>query len=125
MNRRGFLLGMGGILASAAAPAIVRADSLMRVIPVATEVLTPCEQTIVIDQLRGDAFNALREAARLELSEWWGRTVDGVICRALVDRETRMVVHFEETPLEQMPFGLVPGYLPGDKEGDTIKVKLP
>lgn len=33
MNRRGFLMGAGGILALAAAPAIVRADSLMRIIP--------------------------------------------------------------------------------------------
>ena len=35
MNRRGFL---GGILAIAAAPAIVRADSLMRVVPRETTV---------------------------------------------------------------------------------------
>lgn len=33
MNRRGFLMGLGGILASAAASAIVRADSLMRIVP--------------------------------------------------------------------------------------------
>lgn len=33
MKRRGFLLGMAGILAGAAAPAIVRADSLMRIVP--------------------------------------------------------------------------------------------
>lgn len=37
MNRRGFL---GAILAAAAAPAIVRADSLMRIVPRETEVLT-------------------------------------------------------------------------------------
>ena len=36
MNRRGFL---GAILAAAAAPAIVRADSLMRIVPRETEVL--------------------------------------------------------------------------------------
>lgn len=39
MNRRGFLMGAGGILALAAAPAIVRADSLMRIIPERTSVL--------------------------------------------------------------------------------------
>lgn len=39
MNRRGFLLGAGGILASFAAPAIVRADSLMRIVPVEPAVL--------------------------------------------------------------------------------------
>src|SRR5690349_5897100 len=38
MNRRGFL---GTILAACAAPAIVRADSLMRIIPVETKVLAP------------------------------------------------------------------------------------
>ena len=38
MNRRGFLTGLGGILAVAAAPAIVRADSLMRVVPVDTSI---------------------------------------------------------------------------------------
>jgi hypothetical protein len=37
MNRRGFL---GSILALAAAPAIVRADSLMRIVPVETGALT-------------------------------------------------------------------------------------
>jgi hypothetical protein len=36
MNRRGFL---GSILAAAAAPAIVRADSLMRIVPTATTIL--------------------------------------------------------------------------------------
>lgn len=37
MDRRGF---MGSILALATAPAIVRADSLMRVIPVETKILS-------------------------------------------------------------------------------------
>jgi hypothetical protein len=37
MNRRGFL---GAILAGCAAPAIVRADALMRVVPLGTDVLT-------------------------------------------------------------------------------------
>ena len=37
MNRRGFL---GSILAACAAPAIVRADSLMRIVPRETEVIT-------------------------------------------------------------------------------------
>lgn len=40
MNRRGFLKGLGGIFLAGAAPAIVRADSLMRVVPVETTVLT-------------------------------------------------------------------------------------
>ncbi len=37
MNRRGFL---GSIIAACAAPAIVRADALMRVVPVETAVIT-------------------------------------------------------------------------------------
>lgn len=37
MKRRGFL---GAILAGCAAPAIVRADALMRVVPLGTDVLT-------------------------------------------------------------------------------------
>ncbi len=51
MNRRGFL---GSILAAAVAPAIVRADSLMRIVPMETEVLVPYEQHIIINQMRGD-----------------------------------------------------------------------
>lgn len=38
MDRRGFL---GSILAAAVAPAIVRADSLMRMVPTETVVLAP------------------------------------------------------------------------------------
>lgn len=38
MNRRGFL---GSILALGAAPAIVRADSLMRIVPVQSTILLP------------------------------------------------------------------------------------
>lgn len=38
MNRRGFL---GSILALGAAPAIVRADALMRIVPVDTVAITP------------------------------------------------------------------------------------
>lgn len=40
MNRRGFL---GFILAAAVAPAIVRADSLMRIVPIETAILMPDE----------------------------------------------------------------------------------
>jgi hypothetical protein len=45
MNRRGFL---GSILALGAAPAIVRADSLMRVVPVDTLVFNSAEMVIDI-----------------------------------------------------------------------------
>jgi hypothetical protein len=43
-TRRGFL---GAMLAACAAPAIVRADSLMRVIPTETEILLPEPKRIV------------------------------------------------------------------------------
>lgn len=40
MNRRGFL---GSILVACAAPAIVRADSLMRIVPLDTTIITASE----------------------------------------------------------------------------------
>lgn len=51
MNRRGFLLGAGGILASFAAPAIVRADSLMRIVPrdVSILPLPPIDVDVFVD----------------------------------------------------------------------------
>lgn len=48
-TRRGFLQAC---LALCVAPAIVRADSLMRVVPRDTTVLTAMEVSITIDQLR-------------------------------------------------------------------------
>jgi hypothetical protein len=119
VNRRGFL---GAILAAAAAPAIVRADSLMRVIPVDTEVLTFSSAEILIDQ-SAPSSAVVREQVRIALTEWWGRTADGVICRALVDEKAHVLL-FEETPLKKMP-AVVPGWLPDEKEGDTIRIKLP
>lgn len=48
MNRRKFLtLGIGSIIAAAAAPAIVRADSLMRIVPRDTLVLRVPEYSAV------------------------------------------------------------------------------
>lgn len=49
MNRRDFL---GAILAAASAPAIVRADSLMRVIPRDTGVLTLAQVREIADLMR-------------------------------------------------------------------------
>lgn len=60
-TRRGFL---GAMLAACAAPAIVRADSLMRVIPRETEILVPAPQRSLADQLedaRQRAIAQLRE----------------------------------------------------------------
>ncbi len=44
MNRRGFI---ASILASCAAPAIVRADSLMRIVPRSTVLLLPRRKIVV------------------------------------------------------------------------------
>lgn len=46
MNRRGFL---GSILALGAAPAIVKAESLMRIAAPAAEVFTWHQETVIID----------------------------------------------------------------------------
>lgn len=75
MNRRGFL---GACLAVCAAPAIVRADSLMRIIPKKTTLLYGefglCEEVLVIDHSAhpffGRAVIAMRihKAANAELN---------------------------------------------------------
>lgn len=63
MNRRGFLTG---ILAACAAPAIVRADSLMRIVPLDTTIVLPsAAQTMLAELEAADAF-----AAGLQLREW-------------------------------------------------------
>lgn len=84
MNRRGFLKA---ILAAAAAPAIVRADSLMKVIPRNVEVLTWHQEPVVIDQMRDLQFfegtqwseaqiAAMRAQALKRLSEWFANQLD-------------------------------------------------
>lgn len=60
MNRRGFL---GAMLAACAAPAIVRVDSLMRIVPVETQIILPdsylafvhpdvCEDLLKLTEMR-------------------------------------------------------------------------
>ena len=60
MNRRDFL---GAMLAACAAPAIVRADSLMRIVPRETTVVTPFEAVAVTRYMTMDEI--VREALRL------------------------------------------------------------
>ena len=62
MNRRGFL---AGIIATASAPAIVRADSLMRIVPRATTLLAPTfynttaeEVGRMLGEMAGDKLDA-------------------------------------------------------------------
>lgn len=84
VNRRGFLKA---ILAVAAAPAIVRADSLMKVIPRNVEVWTWHQEPVVIDQMRDLQFfegtqwseaqiAAMRAQALKRLSEWFANQLD-------------------------------------------------
>ena len=94
MNRRGFL---ASILALGAAPAIVRADSLMKIIPRSAEVLMPYEESIVIDQMRDleffeglqwsevdiDAMN-VRAVARVNLATWFAERADQLMHDVLV-----------------------------------------
>lgn len=87
MDRRGFL---GSILALAAAPAIVRADSLMRIVPTETLVISGCADPA----LNGEYVVNLRNAAWISLCEYWGRTIDGAVFRALMhDHE---VIEFQQ-----------------------------
>lgn len=71
MNRRGFL---GSILALGAAPAIVRADSLMRIVPMDAAILLPGAVTLTGDRLVS-LVEITREALRLchEKAEYLSR----------------------------------------------------
>lgn len=60
MNRRGFL---GSILVACAAPAIVRADSLMRIIP---------KRVVVLQPEFGTGFAAQARGAQLAANELFG-----------------------------------------------------
>lgn len=53
MDRRGFI---GSILVACAAPAIVRADSLMRIIPMDTKVVPYGGATFYIEDLASDQY---------------------------------------------------------------------
>lgn len=74
MNRRGFLLGAGGILASFAAPAIVRADSLMRILP--RETLVLAEDRMLDDIITWDAAGHEGDFGVIEL---FTRRPDGTL----------------------------------------------
>lgn len=73
MDRRGFL---GSILALAAAPAIVRADSLMRLVPVETTVVVPSlgNRLLTIEEITREALRIAHEQGladmELLLSGW-------------------------------------------------------
>lgn len=73
-------MAAGGILASGVAPAIVRADSLMRIVPLETELLSPSLE-IFIDQTR----RPIEEKALVHMAEWWARRMDEVFYRVLTE----------------------------------------
>jgi hypothetical protein len=82
MDRRGFL---GSILLAAVAPAIVRADSLMRIVPLDTAVVLPsAAQSMLAELEAADAF-----AAGLQLREWSQYDIDRMVTL------TRYDVHAE------------------------------
>lgn len=58
MDRRSFLKGMGGILAAATAPAIVRADSLMQIVPSALSIIVP-SQSLELPKITAASIGAL------------------------------------------------------------------
>ena len=116
MNRRGFL---GSCLALAAAPAIVRADSLMRIVPrdagvivmsldypgTQTFVVTGVSPSITCDQI---AAMALRVAHR-------ERKFIGAPAKY---QELKVGDEFSIDPA--LAFGS-----PSPKQGDTIRIRLP
>lgn len=65
MNRRGFL---GSILAACAAPAIVRADSLMRIVPLDTVILPAFHPDAIL--MEADAIDGGLVALDRMLREW-------------------------------------------------------
>lgn len=79
MNRRGFL---GALLAAAAAPAIVRADALMRIRPV--------DEMIFIRPSSNALDLTYREEVRAALAKWWAEEIDCAFARsALFDALAR------------------------------------
>lgn len=70
MNRRGFL---GSILAACAAPAIVRADSLMRIVPVDTGILLAGDKAITACSGLVEYGDFIRYAgySRFAMAEEW------------------------------------------------------
>lgn len=90
MNRRGFL---GSILAACAAPAIVRADSLMRIVPTDTFVLGIGAYDVTVEA--GPSYSASAREA-LEIAHDHARLItatisgvyapDGKLARFTLDR---------------------------------------
>lgn len=128
MNRRGFL---GSILALAAAPAIVRADSLMRIVPMETIVYRrPIPFLLTPEYLRQfvrrtEAYDVRRDQKiiRLDVMHDGGRSQSGVdllvTCPERVSEETGLQVLAEALNRE----GAMPVPFP-EPCGSTITIRL-
>ena len=108
MNRRGFL---GAILVAASAPAIVRADTLMRTVPTGLLVSTPDSDLFVITDVAGTSGTIAPLSS-----------IDAALRAAL------RIAHEKATFVG----GLNRNYpIPGDvvsmprHSGDTIRIRLP
>lgn len=75
MNRRGFI---ASILALGAAPAIVRASSLMPVRPL---IVMP-----TVEEIAAIAYPDFRAQARAKLAQWWAAQFDEMVLRGLRDQ---------------------------------------
>ena len=123
MNRRGFL---SSILALAAAPAIVRADSLMRIVPVEAEVLVPMTEFStefsVVSRI-GNSLMTLDEIASAALAIAHERykfiKAINVATDAAYDEYTDSTTYRTRI--------LIPGRpeKKPDPQGDTIKIRFP
>lgn len=113
MNRRGFL---SGILAAAIAPAIVRADSLMRIVPLDTTILTATYGDVVDRYVITGVTEGISETIL---------TMDQIMREALrVAHEKGVFLgringefdhHFKVGDVISMP---------AEKQGDTIRIRM-
>ena len=119
MDRRSFL---SSILALAAAPAIVRADSLMRIVPVEAEVLVPMTEFSVVSRI-GNSLMTLDEitSAALAIAHEKYKFIKAinVATDAAYDEYTDSTTYRTRI--------LIPGRpeKKPDPQGDTIKIRFP
>ena len=90
MNRRGFL---AGILSLGVAPAIVRADSLMKIVPRNVELLLPYSEDITINQMRDlDFYDGIqwsqRDLAHQRLAKWYEDQLDRIAFNTITGVKT-------------------------------------
>lgn len=107
MNRRGFL---GSLLAAAVAPAIVRADSLMRIVPTETTILSALEQFVVTSVGSGNTLLTMEEITRQALR---------------IAHEKMVFIGHLSHPHHGLKVGDVVTIGGAHKPGDTIRIRVP